>query len=179
MVNLADAQTWTQTTAPHSIWISLASSADGTRLAAVDARNIWTSTDSGTTWETNNMPNQFWGIIASSADGRKLVAAISASTGGIWTSYTTPAPQLNLTSFGGNLALSWIVPATNLVLQQNLDLTTANWLTMTDVPCSISPTCKIRSVFHCPTAAASFVLSHNDSICEFFKRVTASSKGKK
>ena len=33
-----------------------------------------------------------------------------------------------------NLVLSWIVPTTNFVLQQNLDLTTTNWTNVTNAP---------------------------------------------
>jgi hypothetical protein len=30
--------------------------------------------------------------------------------------------------------MSWIVPSTNFVLQQSFDLTTANWVTLTNAP---------------------------------------------
>ena len=45
-----------------------------------------------------------------------------------------PAPQLNVAATNNNLAFSWIVPSTNFVLQQNPDLTMANWATVTNVP---------------------------------------------
>jgi hypothetical protein len=71
--------------------------------------------------------------MASSADGNKSVVVVNFN-GGIWTSQTTPSPQLNITPSSNNLALSWIVPSTNFVLQQNLDLTTGNWGTLTNKP---------------------------------------------
>jgi hypothetical protein len=43
-------------------------------------------------------------------------------------------PRLNLTTASGNLALSWLVPSTNFVLQQNLNLSAANWVMLTNTP---------------------------------------------
>jgi hypothetical protein len=111
---------------------SIACSADGTKLVIVGDTQIRTSTDSGMTWVTNNAPSGWYGV-ASSADGCKLVAA-NRFFMGIWVGQTTPSPQLNLQPTNGELALSWIVPSTNFVLQQNLDLTTTNWVTLTNAP---------------------------------------------
>jgi hypothetical protein len=111
---------------------SIACSADGTKLVIVGDTQIQTSTDSGMTWVTNNAPSGWYGV-ASSADGCKLVAA-NRFFMGIWVGQTTPSPQLNLQPTNGMLALSWIVPSTNFVLQQNLDLTMTNWVTLTNTP---------------------------------------------
>ena len=70
---------------------------------------------------SNNVPGLTWQAVASSADGNRLVAV--AWNGGIWTSQTPPAPQLNLKPTGANYDLSWTVPSTNFVLQQSSDLT--------------------------------------------------------
>ena len=94
------AVTWTkQTSAPYAAWQSIASSADGTKLAAVSQYtgdysapgSIYTSTDSGATWtEQTGAGHMFWSRIASSADGTKLVAVSIYSptygVGGIFTS---------------------------------------------------------------------------------------------
>jgi hypothetical protein len=119
----------------------VASSADGTTIAAAGYWDgvVCTSTDFGATWTTNDVPVGEWFGVASSADGNKLVAVIGAinnygSGGAVYTSYTPPSPQLNLAPASGNLALSWVVPSTNFVLQQNLDLTTGNWVTLTNTP---------------------------------------------
>ncbi|MGH7994096.1 MAG: WD40/YVTN/BNR-like repeat-containing protein, partial [Limisphaerales bacterium] len=54
-------------------FVSVASSADGAKLAGVYVGGVvYTSTDSGTTWVTNNIPTAAWYSIASSADGAKL-----------------------------------------------------------------------------------------------------------
>jgi len=87
----AFAQTWTQTSAPNSFWLSIASSADGSKLVAFShgpgSGTIYTSTNSGVTWTSNRaaMNDQVLLSIASSADGSKLAAAV-AGGGQIYTS---------------------------------------------------------------------------------------------
>ena len=70
------AQTWIQTSAPTNSWYSVAASADGSMIVAVNdgtsGESIWTSTNSGATWaplETLGGPLTF---VASSADGVEL-----------------------------------------------------------------------------------------------------------
>jgi hypothetical protein len=129
--------TWTSNNVPPSPWTSVASSADGSKLVAVsETIPIYISTNSGATWMSNNVPNNVWTSVASSADGAKLVAAagFDLANPGIYTSYSTPSPVLNITAPTGNVGLSWIVPSTNFVLQQNLDLTTTNWADVTNPP---------------------------------------------
>jgi photosystem II stability/assembly factor-like uncharacterized protein len=187
---------WSQSMAPQEYWEGIASSADGTRLAAVartlsgNAGPIYTSTDSGSTWVPNNVPNELWSSIASSADGTKLVAvsggngpgpiyvstnsgaswaldpvanpwnepwgavassadgneriavfgsgvsqsfgSVSGGEGPLYISQTLPSPSINISSTNGNLALSWLAPSTNFVLQQSLDL--QGWSAVTNLP---------------------------------------------
>ncbi len=82
----AYAQALAPTTAPAQNWLSLASSADGVKLAGVGYYGwIYISTNSGATWTaastaTNGPePQRSWTGIASSADGRRLVAVASFS----------------------------------------------------------------------------------------------------
>jgi hypothetical protein len=132
--------TWTPSSAPCTNWQAIASSADGTRLAAaVGGGAIYTSTDSGNTWISNNVPKTNWVSIASSADGCTLAAAYNYNMGSIhghsiYHLQITPTPKLNLAAASNNCALFWIKPSTNFVLQQNLDLATTNWMTVTDTP---------------------------------------------
>ena len=64
-------------------WLGIASSSDGTKLAAVVRDgNIWTSTESGANW-TSTASMRDWRSIASSSDGTKLAAVVDA--GNIWT----------------------------------------------------------------------------------------------
>ena len=92
--------TWTaRTIAGARAWYAIASSADGTKLAAaangyVDAY-IYTSTDSGATWvERTSAGSRHWYQITSSADGTKLAALgnnsiyTSADSGATWTEQT-------------------------------------------------------------------------------------------
>ena len=108
----------------------MASSADGSRLvAAVNSRGIYVSTNSGIDWNKTDAPNTNWQAVASSADGRRLLAAYA---GGIYTSYSTPAPVMKIALLYSNLALSWVIPSTNFVMQQSFDLT--SWADLTNAP---------------------------------------------
>ena len=89
---------------PYGYWHSIASSADGTELAAVGYADgmdsfpgvaIWISTNSGIAWtETCAPTNTLWASIASSTDGTHLVAVAgyvyytgsATNGGGIYTS---------------------------------------------------------------------------------------------
>jgi hypothetical protein len=130
--------TWTQTSAPSNYWTSVASSADGSKLMAAagfytPTGPILTSTNFGVTWTTNNVPFQNWAAVTMSADGNKLVGATGDyPSGPIYTSYSAPAPQLNITPSSSNLALSWTVPSTNFVMQQSSDLFV--WKDLTNTP---------------------------------------------
>jgi photosystem II stability/assembly factor-like uncharacterized protein len=105
---------WTQTSAPNRSWYSMASSADGTRLAAVDWNGgIWSSTNSGVTWQKTSAPNTNWNHIASSADGTRLGAVNYG--GGIWTS-TDGAVTWTPTSAPTNLWNSIVSSADGLRL---------------------------------------------------------------
>lgn len=125
--------TWISNNAPPASWTSVASSANGNKLVAIDNGGwVYTSTDSGTTWISNNVPSYGWYAVASSADGNQLVTAGFGS--GIYTSQTTPTPLLNFTRSSDSTLISWIVPSQNFTLQENSDLTTTNWLDVTNVP---------------------------------------------
>ena len=64
---------WTPRDSPREWW-SVASSADGGKLAAVVlGGQIYTSTDGGATWIARDS-NRYWYSIASSSDGSKLAA---------------------------------------------------------------------------------------------------------
>ena len=91
-------QPFTQTGAPAANWVSLASSADGTRLVgAASYGGLYTSTNAGATWTPATMtgtglePQRPWTAVASSSDGQTLVAAadfqplfLSTDGGGSW-----------------------------------------------------------------------------------------------
>jgi photosystem II stability/assembly factor-like uncharacterized protein len=94
------AQGWTQTTAPTNNWTGIASSAEGTKLAAISSGGgIYTSPDSGNTWTlaTNAPLSAQWVSVSSSADGAKLIAAeggliyTSADSGLTWATNNVPS----------------------------------------------------------------------------------------
>jgi hypothetical protein len=78
---------WAGIGAPtNNDWESLASSSDGTKLAAaVYGGGIYTSTNSGSNWTQQiRAPGGYWQAVASSSDGTKLAAVVYG--GGIYTS---------------------------------------------------------------------------------------------
>ena len=103
MAGVASAQNWIQTSAPSLNWVSIASSADGNKLVAVNSPGpIYTSTNSGVDWNQVELQGQKWTSVASSADGAKLVATsclyantiqTSSDSGATWIQQTN-APTL-------------------------------------------------------------------------------------
>lgn len=70
--------TWTPR-GPNAFWRSVATSADGTRMAAVaTSTQIHTSNDGGVTWTPTESARN-WQSIASSSDGAKLLAVAEGS----------------------------------------------------------------------------------------------------
>jgi photosystem II stability/assembly factor-like uncharacterized protein len=97
-INPTGTTAWTVTNAPSLVWSAIASSADGTKLAAViNSGLIYTSTNSGLLWTAQAGSSSLaWSAIASSADGVKLVAAVnggyiytSTNSGITWTQQTS------------------------------------------------------------------------------------------
>jgi hypothetical protein len=97
---------------------------------AYDGGGVYTSTNHGSTWTTGNAPNTNWIGVTIAADGNRMAGVVLY--GGIYSAYADPLPKLNLSRAGTNLTTSWIVPSTNLILQQSSDLTT--WSTITNAP---------------------------------------------
>ncbi len=100
----ATVYTWTQRTGSGShYWVDIASSSDGSKLAAVaEDGYIYTSTDAGVTWtEQTGAGSRRWYVITSSADGTKLAAA--NYTGYIYTSTDSGVTWTEQTSSGLNL----------------------------------------------------------------------------
>jgi hypothetical protein len=118
----------------------LACSANGSLLLSRGADTVdklYSSTDFGVTWTSNRVSSEGWTSLASSADGNQLLAVAEpgggAISGGVWISQTTPSPQLNMSLSNGILNFSWIVPSTNMVMQESPDLNT--WVEVTNPPC--------------------------------------------
>jgi photosystem II stability/assembly factor-like uncharacterized protein len=92
------------TAAPPQNWVSLASSADGVKLAAVGSYGkLYLSTNSGTTWQaavtssTGAEPQRPWTAVTSSADGARLAAVanfmpvFTSTNGGLTWRQTGPS----------------------------------------------------------------------------------------
>lgn len=86
--NSTFAQTWVTNGAATSTYVSIAASADGTKLIA-GGTLVFLSTNSGATWVSNNLANQCQVTI--SADGTKMVGiggstiVVSTNSGTTWT----------------------------------------------------------------------------------------------
>jgi hypothetical protein len=129
--------TWVTNAGPAAS--SVACSADGTRFVLAQAGpvgpgDIFTSLDSGKTWVTNNAPVTSWHGVAMSADGSILIAS---GNEGIYTAQIPAKPPLSIAPSGANLSLSWPLPSTGFVLQQSADLTSTNWVNVTN---TVTPT---------------------------------------
>jgi len=133
--------TWANNVASFSTYYAsgaFAMSADGSKMMAASLGALFISTNRGMTWAQAAVPSTNWSSVAFSADGSKWTAAAQGvtaytkATGGIWIAQTTPSPQLNLTPAFTNLTFSWIMPSTNLMLQQSSDLT--SWVNVTNLP---------------------------------------------
>jgi hypothetical protein len=104
--------TWTQSSAPSNFWTCVASSADGSRLAAVAADSqqgkpgsqynhqygdLLVSADSGATWTKTAAPNLSWAVVSLSANAAELGVGggflyTSSDFGGSWTRSLGPLP---------------------------------------------------------------------------------------
>ena len=139
--------TWASNDLPVLSWQTVALSADGTRMVAAAWTDsgkptgpVYTSTDRGRSWISNSLPDSAWNGLACSADGNKVVAACAGNdlstmgSGQIWASQTTALPSLTISPSSSNLIVSWPVPSTSFVLQQNTDLRATNRVTVFDTP---------------------------------------------
>jgi hypothetical protein len=76
-------------------------------------------------------PGQYFGIVT--LQGGKNIFATTNLASPIF-EVALPTAALNIALSGTNVLLSWPTPPGDVVLQQNLDLTTTNWNTVTNMP---------------------------------------------
>ena len=110
----------------NGLAVNITSSADGSKLAAVDGYNgnIWLSTDGGSTWsaQAGGAPTTAsWKEITSSADGIKLaaqcgVAWISTDGGSTWSRATSAVDWSSLVFSGDGTTLVGCVNGGNIWL---------------------------------------------------------------
>jgi hypothetical protein len=113
---------------------SVTSSADGSKLAVFNGHEVFSSSDYGNTWVSNNWSYPYPDYspnICSSADGNRLFLVFG---GPILTCQLNPSGNLNISQVASsNVMVSWLVPSTNFVLQQNSNLATTQWIDVTNV----------------------------------------------
>ncbi|MCX6854661.1 MAG: Ig-like domain-containing protein, partial [Verrucomicrobia bacterium] len=113
-MNIPAGQTWTARETNRD-WRSLASSADGTKLAAVTSGLLFTSTDAGATWVQRSVPVSH-AYVASSADGTKLLTTAyggrlytSTDSGVSWTARENSRNWANVVSSADGTKLAALV----------------------------------------------------------------------
>jgi hypothetical protein len=129
--------TWVTNNTPSEHWVTVASSADGTRLAAATADGLlYYSTNSGAVWISTNTPFQQWQSVAWSGSGNLLVGA--SFYGGIYQlpfAVAIAPPILKISVSASQAFLTWLTNnSTGFNLQQNTNLVSTNWLAVTNLP---------------------------------------------
>lgn len=110
---------WKNINQPGHYEFTLSTSPKGSvMVAALSFTNISTADSTDEKMATRN-----WYSVVSAADGSKLVL-----TGGS----SQSAPVLSIVRSDGNMLLSWPASFTGFILQQNDDLTTTNWINVTN-----------------------------------------------
>jgi photosystem II stability/assembly factor-like uncharacterized protein len=153
--------TWSSTTLTQDtnpiVYPMIASSADGqTLLASAPDGVIFISTDSGATWETSLSESTYLRTVACSADGGKLFAA-DVGNFGVYSAVITQPPKLHIAA-SNSLVVSWTIPSTKFVMQQNSDLTTTNWIDVTNRPGTNLTNLRNEVFLPLPASAAYFRL---------------------
>jgi hypothetical protein len=137
--------TWRPTSSPSLFWRTLAFSADGARVVAAGAEYggcaglIFTLSNLELTWAQVNAPAENWRAFTFSADGSKLVGlgyGGHVCTVGVPLAPPSPlpGPHLSAAATENGLHLSWLVPSSTFILQENPGLTAANWGNVTTAP---------------------------------------------
>jgi len=129
--------TWTLASPPLiDQWWVVSCSPDGGKITAMSMQGAtgfqdvatWTSTDSGATWTSYSFVDPTITAMTVSGDGNRAIACGT----GVYAWQIPPQLALGLSS---NLAnFSWPSSAPGYALQQNFDLTTTNWTTITNTP---------------------------------------------
>jgi hypothetical protein len=104
---------WTVYTEPGDYIFPTAVNADGIGFAATVTLYSKPKTDFGKDWY----------MVAEENNGQKLIAAVGES----------PTPILSIAQVGGTAIISWPASFSGFVLQENSDLSSTNWLDVTNV----------------------------------------------
>lgn len=147
---------------------AVASSADGSYLAAAVNGYIYVSTNSGATWQVTSAPNTNWTALAMSADGAQLTAAVnggliytSADAGANWTAANVPVASWRAVATSANGAdLVAIVNGGALYTEQSPSATAA----VSALPTLSIAVANGNAVLSWPAVGADVVLQQRTSI---------------
>ena len=126
--------TWQPTSVSTGNWAGVSCSHDGTILFAAQVYpsvEHVISTNSGVSWVSANVPAGAGSSVACSADGSTMLVPCAGGLALLRSPAalppTPPSPQLVVATSNGNFDLSWLVPSTLFVLEQNSNLLSAGW----------------------------------------------------
>lgn len=122
---------WVQTLANSVTKIACATNGNIWYAVSTNSGLIYSSFNAGATWSTNTAAKTNWSAIAVSGNGLRAVA--TSGSGGI---YVLAPPPLKLNLATNKVSLLWDTnyAAFGLALEQNTNLTGANWTTVTNLP---------------------------------------------
>jgi hypothetical protein len=130
--------TWSNTSAPSQGWTSVRLSSDGAKLVAAGFDAVYTSTDYGTTWAEASAPFAAWNSLTCSGDGSRIAGAgdglVALLRSPAPAPLPPPLPGLSMSLSSTNARLSWLLPSSLFVLQENAELTSPNWVGVTNGP---------------------------------------------
>jgi len=119
---------WTTSVAVSGNYLYLAKGSDGLRI--YDVSNPLSPTEVGSAPAPNASGfsvSGSYGFLANGTDGLR-----------IYSLGTPSSPPLRISADGANtLVLSWPTPTPSFALQQNTDLQTVNWVTLTNTPSTV------------------------------------------
>lgn len=143
--------TWSGSVATGT-WLGVSVSADGKKLTAssnpydsiynkVYTSQVLLSTDTGASWQPISVPiSGDFRYATLSPDGSMMVV-VNHYPGQYSFRYIMSepdAPALNIVNAGGNASLTWPCLTPGYVLQQNSNLATTNWETLTNTPSAVN-----------------------------------------
>ncbi|HLX72890.1 MAG TPA: hypothetical protein VKV04_24970 [Verrucomicrobiae bacterium] len=151
--------TWVSNNVSGASWYTVASSSDGNSIIALEGGPYYTTTNFGQNWISNSSPALVLEVAACSTNATKGYMA------GFTGTFTSPIPilysfapvvtppQLSLLSSNSQYAIAWPSSVTGFQLQQNTNLSAANWSNVTS-PVVLSN--GMNEVLVSPTNASTF-----------------------
>jgi hypothetical protein len=151
--------TWSSQTVTNLDSMTALSSADGARLGVACYFGLVISTNSGATWMNANAGGLGWQGAATSADAHRWMG-YSAGSATLAIGSSKPTPVLEIARTNANVTVSWLMPSSALVLEQNELLHGGNWSAVPDAPGMDPDTLRYKVSVSTSNNSSFFRLSH-------------------